>query len=305
MTAPIRVGFAGLGVMGSAMSDHLLRADVAVLGYDPDPDRMTEHRGRGGQSAAGPADLAGTEVVVTSLPSVEALDAVVDEQTGLPAGLADRDPTRLALVVLETSTLPMAAKTRAAERLAGVGATLLDCPMSGTGQQARDGDLVAYLSGDDATAKARVASVLTTITRTHYDVGAFGNGMKVKLVANLLVAINNVAAAEALLLAQRAGLDLDQVLAAVGDGAGGSRMFQIRGPLMARGDFDDATMRISTFAKDIAIIDEFVADVGTPTPLFQASRPVYDRAADEGRGDQDTASVFAVLDEWRLSDEAG
>lgn len=300
------IGFAGLGIMGSAASAHLLAAGVAVLGYDPDPDRADEHRRRGGAVAASPFELGrDTDVIVTSLPSDAALHALVSGHDlavtdgggasggGLLAGFAARPmPDR---VVIDTSTLRLAAKTRAALALAAAGATLLDCPLSGTGQQARQRDLAAYLSGDDPAAKARACPVLERFTRTVYDVGPFGNGMRMKLVANLLVAVHNVAAAEALLLAERVGLDLDDVLEFVGAGAGGSRMLDIRGPLMAREDFDDVGIRIATFAKDLALIAEFAAEAGSPTPLFRASQNVYAAAARQGRGEQDTASVFAVL----------
>ena len=223
------VGFIGLGVMGSAMSGHLLAAGFPVLGFDVDPTRRSEHEARGGVACAEPAEVArGADVVVTSLPSAAALVAVLDGEGGLHAG------ARPGLVVVETSTLGPDTKQDARDRAQAWGGTLLDCPMSGTGQQARDGDLVAYLSGDDA-AKERARPVLAAFTRQQYDLGAFGRGTAMKLVANLLVAVHNAAAAEALLLAERAGLDLQDVLTAVGDGAGGSRMLQIRGPLMAEG----------------------------------------------------------------------
>lgn len=299
------VGFAGLGVMGSAMSGHLLRAGTPVLGFDPDPVRMNEHVARGGLAADRLAELGGLDVVVTSLPSAEALAAVLDDQDGIVAGFTQRArPDRRRPIVIETSTLALETKTDAARRLAAVGAVLLDCPMSGTGQQARDGDLVAYLSGDDQPAKGEAVEVLRRVTRAQYDFGAFGNGTKAKVVANLLVTIHNVAAAEALLLARRAGLDLDEVLVAVGDGAGGSRMLQVRGPLMVSGNFDDATMRIKTFAKDIDIIADFARMVGSPTPIFDASALIYDEAARHGRGEQDTASVFGVLEGRDRSDHA-
>jgi L-threonate 2-dehydrogenase len=151
-----------------------------------------------------------------------------------PPALAAR--AALGLTVIETSTLAPEDKEAERQFLAGHQAWLLDCPVSGTGSQARDKDLVAYLSGDEA-AKARALPVLAAMTREIYDVGDFGNGRKLKLVANLLVAVHNVAGAEALVLAERAGLDLATVLATVGDGAGTSRMFEVRGPAMAAQDY--------------------------------------------------------------------
>jgi putative dehydrogenase len=283
------VGFVGLGVMGSAMSGHLLAAGFPVLGVDVDRGRRADHEARGGTVCASPAEVArGADVVVTSLPSAAALAAVLDGEDGLAAG------ARPGLVVVETSTLGSETKQDGHDRARAFGATLLDCPMSGTGQQARDGDLVAYLSGDGA-AKARVMPVLAAFTRAQYDVGPFGRGTAMKLVANLLVSVHNAAAAEALLLAQRAGLDLQDVLAAVGDGAGGSRMLQIRGPLMAAGRYEPATATVATTQKDNRLIAAFADSVASPTPLFSAATVLYQAAAAQDRLQQDTACLFGVL----------
>jgi L-threonate 2-dehydrogenase len=284
------VGFIGLGVMGSAMSGPLLDAGFPVLGFDVDPTRRSEHEARGGVACAEPAEVArGADVVVTSLPSAAALVAVLDGEGGLHAG------ARPGLVVVETSTLSPDTKQDARDRAQAWGGTLLDCPMSGTGQQARNGDLVAYLSGDDA-AKERARPVLAAFTRQQYDLGAFGRGTAMKLVANLLVAVHNAAAAEALLLAERAGLDLQDVLTAVGDGAGGSRMLQIRGPLMAEGRYLPATATVATMQKDNALIAAFAESVASPTPLFSATTVLYRAAVAQDRLQEDTACVYGVLE---------
>lgn len=287
---PAPVGVVGLGVMGSAMSAHLLAAGHPVLGFDVDAGRRAEHEQRGGTVCAGPAEVArGADVVVTSLPSAAALVAVLDGTGGLGAG------ARPGTVVVETSTLAPEAKEDGRARAAAWGGVLLDCPMSGTGQQARDGDLVAYLSGDE-DAKRRALPVLAAFTRRQHDLGPFGRGTAVKLIANLLVAVHNAAAAEALLLARRAGLDLDDVLTAVGDGAGSSRMFQVRGPLMAEGRYLPATATVATTRKDNALIAAFADSVSSPTPLFAAAAVLYSAAAAQGRLAEDTACLHAVLE---------
>jgi 3-hydroxyisobutyrate dehydrogenase/glyoxylate/succinic semialdehyde reductase len=116
-----------------------------------------------------------------------------------------------------------------------------------------------------------------------------------KFVANHLVAIHNVATAEAMVLAERAGLDPRMVVDMVGPGAGGSRMFQMRAPMMVERVYEPATMKVSTWKKDMAIIAEFADDVGCDTPLFTLTQPVYTQAMAMGLGDQDTAAVFEVL----------
>jgi putative dehydrogenase len=295
MTEP--VGFVGLGTMGSALSSHLIRAGYAVTGYDTDPARMEEHAGRGGMTAASPADvIADAGVVVTSLPSTEALWDVLRGDQGLAS------QPKPELTVIETSTLAVDAKEEARAFLAGHGKELLDCPISGTGAQARRKDIVAYVSGG-GEAKAKAGPVLTAMTRGWYDVGEFGNGTRMKIVANLLVAVHNLAAAEALILAERAGLDLRAVLTAVGDGAGTSRMFELRGPLMAIGNYAEPSMRTQVFAKDIGIIDGFARDLGSPTPLFSLASTFYRAALAQGRGHDDTACVHAVLKQFASGEE--
>jgi 3-hydroxyisobutyrate dehydrogenase-like beta-hydroxyacid dehydrogenase len=278
------VGFIGLGTMGSALSARLLAAGWDVAGCDIDPARVAAHSARGGAVAASPADAAAhADIAVTSLPSTDALAEVA-------AGIGPRP----GLVVIETSTLPVAVKQRARDALAGRGAVLLDCPLSGTGRQALTGDVVAYLSGP-AEAKARALPVLRAMTRGVHDVGEFGNGSAVKFIANLLVAIHNVAAAEALVLAERAGLDLAAVLAAVADGAGTSAMFEVRGPAMVARDYSGPGVTTTVFDKDLQIIAGFARETGTPAPLFTLASAVYAAALAQGHAGDDTACVHAVL----------
>jgi 3-hydroxyisobutyrate dehydrogenase-like beta-hydroxyacid dehydrogenase len=122
--------------------------------------------------------------------------------------------------------------------------------------------------------------------------------MKMKFVANLLVAIHNVASAEAMVLGMKAGLDPAQVFKLVQAGAGNSRVFELRAPMMVedRYDGDNLTMRVSTWQKDMKVIGEYAASVGCPTPLFSASEPIYRAALSTGHADEDTGSVCAVLE---------
>jgi 3-hydroxyisobutyrate dehydrogenase-like beta-hydroxyacid dehydrogenase len=190
--------------------------------------------------------------------------------------------------------LPIEAKEGARRRLRARGVELLDCPISGTGAQARNKDVVVYASGT-RSAYRRISKVLDAFARAHYYVGEFGAGSKVKFVANLLVAIHNVAAAEALVLAMKAGLDPADVLKLVSEGAGSSRVLQLRGPMMVKGDYRKATMTLATWQKDMAIIAEFARRAGCKTPLFSATAPIYAEAVKKRR-DEDTAAVCAVLE---------
>lgn len=280
------VGVIGLGIMGSAMAGNLSGAGFRVIGYDVLPSRRREHRRAGGVAANSAAEVGEqTRVVICSLPSSAAL-----LETAAQLAATARPPR----IVIETSTLPIAVKQEARRRLAARHSVLLDCPLSGTGSQARTKDIVVYASGD-RRACGQVSAILNAVARAHYYVGAFGAGSKTKFVANLLVAVHNVAAAEALVLATKAGLDPRKTLKVIADGAGSSRMLQVRGPLMVKGRYGTALMKLEIWQKDMTVIGDFAREIGCPTPLFAATAPIY-TAATKANGRRDTAAVYAVIE---------
>ncbi len=285
--AATSVGVVGLGIMGSAMSANLVKAGFVVHGFDPLPAARTRLKAAGGHACRSAADVAARcRFIVLSLPSESALDAACEQLIAARVR---------GLIVAETSTLPLTAKQRAHQRLKAHGITLLDCPLSGTGAQAATRDLAVYASGDTRSIK-EFAAVFDGFARVRYDVGAFGNGMRMKLVANLLVAIHNVAAAEAILMGVRSGLDAAQIVKVVADGAGGSRMLQVRGPMMVDRSWGEATMKVSTWQKDMRLITEALGASDTPAPLFAATVPIYNAAMALGHGADDTGAVYAVLE---------
>lgn len=292
MTAQGPVGIVGLGIMGTAYARNLRAGGVAVVGHDPDRAAQDRLREAGGTPLPGPREVAeAAEVLLLALPSAKALEATVEAMRPV---LGPRH------VLAEMGTLPLKAKEAARERVAGTGAVLLDCPVSGTGAQAAVGDLVVFMSGEEAACE-RLRPVLGPMARDVRHVGPFGAGMKLKLVANLLVTIHNLSTAEALIFARRAGLDLTMVYDAVRTGAGGSRMFDLRAPLMIEGRYEPATMKMEIYMKDLALIMEEAAAMGVPVPLMAASLPFYHAALAQGRHKEDTAALFAVLE--RMTEE--
>jgi 3-hydroxyisobutyrate dehydrogenase-like beta-hydroxyacid dehydrogenase len=240
-----------------------------------------------GTAAKSAAEVAGAaDIVLTSLPSTKALDVTV------AALVAVRRPGQ---IVCELSTLPIADKQRAHDALAAAGITLLDCPLSGTGAQAVTRDLAVYASGERA-AYDRAAAVFPLFSRVNHYLGDFGNGSRMKFVANLLVAIHNVASAEAMVLGIKSGLDPATIVEVIQGGAGNSRVFELRAPLMAERRYEPASMKIDIWQKDMAIIAEFAARLGVTAPLFAATAPIYDEAVAQGLGNADTAAVCTVLE---------
>jgi 3-hydroxyisobutyrate dehydrogenase-like beta-hydroxyacid dehydrogenase len=281
------VGVVGLGIMGGAFAKNLVEAGWRVIGYDIDTRRNRALARIGVEIAKDAADLAGkVATIITSLPSAKALDATVR------AIVAAKVPRR---VVIEASTLALDDKSRAERALRKAGHIMLDSPVSGTGSQAAVKDLVIYASGDSKSI-AKAQPIFDAFSRKTYDVGRFGNGSRMKYVANLLVAINNVATAEAMVLGMKAGLDPQTIFDMVSSGAGNSRVFELRAPLMVKNRYDDPTMKVSIWQKDMAVIGEFARQMKVPTPMFDATVPVYNRAMKTGHAEHDTAAVCAVLE---------
>jgi len=281
------VGVVGLGIMGGSFARNLAKSGWRVLGYDIDAKRNRLLAKSGVAIVPDVATLAKqAPTIITSLPSPQALDTVVAEIIA-----AATEPR----VVVEASTFTLDDKLRAERALKKAGHIPLDSPISGTGAQAAVKDLVVYASGD-AKAIARLKPMFLGFARAVHDLGPFGNGSKMKYVANLLVAIHNVASAEAMVLGMKAGLDPQQIFDLVKIGAGNSRVFELRAPMMVKNDYDDATMKIKVWQKDMDVIGKYARELNVPTPTFSATIPVYAKAISAGHAMQDTAAVCAVLE---------
>ena len=281
------IGVIGLGIMGGAFARNLAAAGWKVVGYDLDEGRNREASRAGVEIAHSAEAVAETAIdIITSLPSPRAvLDTAEIIARARTAGRT----------VVETSTLALDDKLEVQRILSEAGHAALDCPMSGTGAQAAVKDLVVYASGDAASI-ARLEPVFLGFARKVWDLGAYGNGSKMKFVANHLVAIHNVAAAEAMVLAMKAGLDPNRVVEVIGSGAGTSRVFELRAPMMAANSYLPASMRSATWKKDMTVIGEFASGLACPTPLFDLSASLYTAGLAMGYGAEDTAAVCAVLE---------
>ncbi len=282
------VGLIGLGIMGSAMSKNLLAAGFSVVGYDISLRAIDAFRANGGTPAASIAEVGkAAEVLITSLPSAKALFEVVDDLRTLDR--RDR-------VLAETSTFTLEEKSRAQGLLAEKGITMLDCPLSGSGSQALERDVLVYGSGDRC-AYDRCLPIFEGFSRAPHYLGAFGNGSKMKYVANLMVAVHTAVAGEAFALARKAGLDPAQTYAVVSDGAAGSRALTVRGQMLIEDNYESIrTMPLELWRKDMKVIADFAGSLACPTPMFSAAVPLFNAAVASGYGAQDTAAVAAVIE---------
>jgi len=277
--------------MGTAISANIANEGFAVWGYDVLKERTDILVDNGGQAASSCREVAQkSDVLLMSLPSLSAFQDVVWGVDGILSS------GRKGLIAMECSTLALADKERACEDMQKAGMTLLDCPISG-GTRAVQKDLVVYGSGHHDSYE-KCIPIIEAFARSNYFLGQFGNGSKMKLVANLLVAIHNVSTAEAMVFGMKAGLDPEMIYKVMCDSSGRSRMFEVRAPRMVKNDYDNPSMKVKIFQKDLSIIDEFAKSLKCPTPLFANSLQIYVSAMAKGFDEQDTASVCAVLEDW-------
>jgi L-threonate 2-dehydrogenase len=281
------VGIVGLGIMGGAFAQNLITAGWHVIGYDVAPARRRAMAKHGVEIAASAVEVAQrARRVITSLPKPSALldTARAIAKAGLPR-----------CIIVEMSTFALEDKSKAEAVLGKAGHIMLDCPVSGTGAQAAAKDLVVYASGDSRAIK-KLRGLFSGFTRAVHDVGPFGNGSRMKYVANLLVAIHNVASAEAMVLGMKAGLPPQLIFDLIKTGAGNSRIFELRAPMMVRNSYANPTMKISVWQKDMDVIGSYARKIAVPTPMFDASKSIYAKALRSGHSAEDTAAVCAVLE---------
>ena len=282
------VGVVGLGTMGGAMARKLAEAGFRTLGYDVSAEALARAAESGVLTMGSAAAVAeNASVVILSLPAPAALAAVAAEIAQSAAA---------GCTIMETGTFRIADKERARDVLAAAGHALLDCPLSGTGQQARTGDLAVFTSGDEDSV-AKCVPAIKAFAREHKHCGEFGNGSRMKYVANHLITVHNVAAAEAMVMGMKSGLDPQLIYDVISTSAATSRMFEVRGAMMAAADYDDVGMSNRLYQKDLEVIASFAADVRCPVNLFAAAVQPYRATLDQGLAEKDTAAVCAVLED--------
>ncbi|HEV8457527.1 MAG TPA: NAD(P)-dependent oxidoreductase [Methylomirabilota bacterium] len=282
------IGIVGLGLLGHAVASRLIKAGHAVVGFDLLPARVEALTALGGTAAPSAAAVAqSAEAVCTLLPSL----ATVEEATLGAGGIVSG--ARPGLTVIQMSTISPTLTKRLAEEVAARGLGFLDCPVSGSSAMVERGDGIIFVGGERALYE-RWRPVLESVLPRAVHVGRAGQAMVLKLVANLLVALHSAAAAEALTLARRAGLDLGVALDVLTASAANSRMLELRGPMIARGEFP-AQMKLDLFMKDLHLMQEAAAAAGAPLPLTDLAERLYAAAQAAGHGSEDLAVVVTAL----------
>jgi len=282
------VGMIGIGQLGLPVAINLMRAGYRVVGFRP-----TDHEAfvrAGGEGLESPAEVARTaDVLLLCLPGEEAQRDVLDGPGGVLAALA---PGK---TVIELGTYRREFKIAQARRIEAVGARMLEAEVSGSPPMVAERRAALYVGGDEALFE-HCKPVLEAITAHHFHLGEIGAPVAMKLIANALVTIHTLAAAEAMNLGLRAGFNPHRVAEVIRQGAGNSVMFSIRAPLMATRGFTPAQGAFNTLQKYLQLGGELAQELGCVTPLFSAAAPYFQRALEAGMGEEDIAAVIKLLE---------
>lgn len=284
----VTVGVIGLGPMGGNIAGNLLKNKFSVIGFDILPDRMAALDELGLEKAASVAEVAErADVLISSLPNAGALEIVVE-------GVLGHD--KPGQILIECSTLTIEQKLAAHEKVTAGGMVFLDSPISATPPMLAKMMASIYVSGDESAYNS-VQSVLKGFTATSFYVGDVGNGSRMKFLANYLVHVHVTAAAECIVMGQKAGLDPNLVYSVLKESAGSSKMFEIRGAMMAKSDYREGggTM-FAVYEKDASVITEFAASIQSPIDLYVSSRQKFNSAIALGLDHLDTSAVCKAIE---------
>jgi 3-hydroxyisobutyrate dehydrogenase-like beta-hydroxyacid dehydrogenase len=284
-----RIGLVGVGLLGSAVATRLLQHGFEVIGYDTRATQVEALQPQGLRAAGGVAEAAAdADAVFTILPTLERVEAVVCG----PGGLVETASRRT--VIIQMSTISPELTRHLSTAAAAVGLVFLDAPISGTSAMVARGDCTILVAGDPAVVQ-RCRPIFDAIARQTVHMGDVGMAALAKLVTNLLVALNTLALAEALVLAAKGGPDPAMLLGALQQSAAGSRMLDVRGPLMVSGTFPPQ-MKLDLFLKDLRLMLEEGQRLSVPLPLTSAAQQLYTAAAEAGAGAEDLAVVITHLE---------
>jgi len=283
----MNIGLIGLGAMGGAYAKHLLKNNFKCFGIDLDKNNILKFIQLGGQEITYDELFNKVEIVLTSLPSLNAYKDVLNNLKRL----GKNNPKK---IILDMNTISIDNKVMFKKEINGLNIDMLDSPVSGTGAQAWEADLTVFASGSKELID-KCMNIFKAFSKEVIDVGSFGNGMKFKILANLLVTIHNTAAAEALRLGELAGLDQDMIYKVLGNSAATSVMLQKRMPLMINKNYEPPTASFNIFLKDVDIIRNFIKNNKVTLPTFEGSAKIYDKAEKTLSKNWDTASVYEVL----------
>jgi 2-hydroxy-3-oxopropionate reductase len=285
----MKVGFVGLGLMGQAMSHNLVKNGYEVFGYDILPGQIKAAEKKGVVGLGSPKEVARkVALVISSVPNAEIVEEIHCGTNGTCEGAKE------GTVVADTSTISPEDARRIADRLATRGLIFIDAPISGASGMVAERDCLV-MAGGDREALERCMPVFNAISKKVFHVGPTGAGSQLKLVHNHLIATITASIAEAFALGIKAGIDPKMMVEAFVPGAAGSKMLELRGPLMVEKRYAPQ-MKIEMFLKDLRLIMENGQKQGAALPLAGMAQQMMTACASMGYGQEDVAAVLKVYE---------
>ena len=283
-----RVGLVGMGLMGQAFILNLRKSQVTVQGFDVAPARMDDLREQGGHPVDSPAEAAkDVDYVIVSLPNSTIGREAMLGAGGIAEGAAE------GLYICDTTTARPEDSEALGAELAAKGIRFLDSAVSGTSTMAREGDLIVIAGGEKADFDA-CREVFSGFSRAAYHMGPVGSGARTKLAINLVLAGNRIALAEGLLLGDKCGLDLGNLLEVFKDGACSSKTMVDKGPKMIDADYSQQG-QIMVSLKDSRLMIEQAQKVGAPILMTQTWSQLLQAAYEKGYGSKDSVAFYEIL----------
>ena len=286
----IRVGFVGLGTMGAAMARNIAAAGFPLTVWNRTPKRARALRDAGAAKAETPRDVAhASDVVVVCVSDTPDVEAVLFEEGGVA------DAARDGLLVVDCSTISPSATRDFAARLKSKGAALVDAPVSGGSEGAQKGTLTIFVGGEAADFE-RAQPVLAAMGKTITHVGPVGSGQAVKAVNQVILAGAYLGVAEGIVLALKAGLDVEQVVAALSGGAAQSWVLANRSGRMIVNDYP-LGFKVALHRKDLGIALDLARETGTVLPISALCEQIEAGLMGRGHGDDDVSAVARTIRE--------
>jgi 3-hydroxyisobutyrate dehydrogenase len=288
MTEPTRVAFIGLGTMGAAMAANLARAGFAVTAWNRTPGRAPELADLGIESAPNAATAAAdAEIVVICVSDTRDVESVLFGPDGVVGG------ARAGTLIVDCSTIAPSGSWDFAARLREHGLAMVDAPVSGGSEGAKNATLTIFVGGDETDVE-RARPVLNAIGRTITHVGPIGAGQAVKAVNQVILAGAYLGVAEGIVLAIKAGLDVNQVVEALGGGAAQSWVLANRSGRMIDNDYP-LGFKVALHRKDLGIALELANQLGAALPVSALAAQLESGLIDKGHGDDDVSALARAI----------
>ena len=283
----IKIGFVGLGLMGSRMVANLLSAGFAVIGYDIDPDRVTVFIEAGGKPVDDPISMASqADVIILSLPNSDVVNTVVSKSLKL------FEADRRGLILIDTTTADPVMSEQLAVRLREKGIEMLDATISGTPKMCAERDITLMVGGDVKHFK-KCESIFSALAKKTYHLGKNGSGALMKLIVNLVLGLNRMVLAEGLALGEQAGMDLEQLLEVLKQSAAYSKAMDMKGSKMIAADFLPAEGKLAFHLKDVHLMLDLGRRLNFPLLLSSQHAQALTSLVARGKADWDNAAIIS------------